>query len=367
MSTLAYYPGCSLRHSAEEFDSTTRTLLKALDIDVQEVPDWTCCGASPAHMTDHLLAQALSTRNLRQAALVSDEFMAPCPACYQREKTAEIEVHADDHLRAEVNSVMDAPYTDSVRVYNLPELLLDKVGADIIAGLVKTDLSQLKVVPYYGCLLGRPSELTGECDNEQPMRMDVLLEAVGVDVKWWNYKTECCGASVGVPKKIIQQRLTGKLLEQAVHAGADAIVTACPLCHQNLDMRQAQTNSALGTSYNMPVLYLTQVMGLALGFTADEMMLEKHAVDPRPLVKKAIAEAVELKAEEARKEAEKAAKAKAKAEKEAAEASAPAGTPAAPEAPAGTGAAPDTGAVELSATTSDTGGESAANDTEATS
>lgn len=367
MSTLAYYPGCSLRHSAEEFDSTTRTLLKALDIDVQEVPDWTCCGASPAHMTDHLLAQALSTRNLRQAALVSDEFMAPCPACYQREKTAEIEVHADDHLRAEVNSVMDAPYTDSVRVYNLPELLLDKVGADIIAGLVKTDLSQLKVVPYYGCLLGRPSELTGECDNEQPMRMDVLLEAVGVDVKWWNYKTECCGASVGVPKKIIQQRLTGKLLEQAVHAGADAIVTACPLCHQNLDMRQAQTNSALGTSYNMPVLYLTQVMGLALGFTADEMMLEKHAVDPRPLVKKAIAEAVELKAEEARKEAEKAAKAKAKAEKEAAEASAPAGTPAVPEAPAGTGAAPDTGAVELSAATSDTGGESAANDTEATS
>jgi heterodisulfide reductase subunit B len=318
MSAIAYYPGCSLRHSAEEFDTTTRTVLKALGVEVQEVPDWTCCGASPAHMTDHLLAQALATRNLRQAALVADEFMAPCPACYQREKSAEIEVHADDHLREEVNSVMDSPYTGNVRVFNLPELLLEKVGTEAIRGLVKTDLSQLKVVPYYGCLLGRPSDLTGECDNEQPMRMDVLLEAVGADVKWWNYKTECCGASVGVPKKIIQQRLTAKLYEQAEHAGADAIVTACPLCHQNLDMRQAQTNSALGTKYDIPVLYLTQVMGLAFGFDADEMMLGKHAVDPRPLVKQAVAAAAQLKAEEQRKAEEKAAKAKAKADKEAA-------------------------------------------------
>jgi len=377
MSTLAYYPGCSLRHSAEEFDSTTRTLLKALDIDVREVPDWTCCGASPAHMTDHLLAQALSTRNLRQAALISDEFMAPCPACYQREKNAEIEVHADDEFRAEVNSVMDKPYTGNVRVYNLPELLLEKVGPEVIAGLVKVDLCQLKVVPYYGCLLGRPSELTGECDSEQPMRMDVLLEAAGADVKWWNYKTECCGASVGVPKKIIQQRLTAKLLEQAVHAGADAIVTACPLCHQNLDMRQAQTNSALGTNYNMPVLYLTQVMGLALGFTADEMMLEKHAVDPRPLVKKAIADAAELKAEEARKAADKAAKAKAKAEKETAEAgtaersaaeSAAVEAPPAAEAPQAAEASAAAEAAEPPAPKSDTGGtDPTANDTEAAS
>lgn len=334
MTKLAYYPGCSLRHSAVEFDSTSRTIMQALGLDLEVVPDWTCCGASPAHMTDHLLAQTLSTRNLRQAATISEELVAPCPACYQREKSAEIEVHANDHLRAEINAIMDAPYTGTVRVYNLPELLLEKVGAETIAGLVKVDLSQLKVVPYYGCLLGRPSDLTGEVDNEQPMRMDVLLEAVGADVKWWNYKTECCGASVGVPKKIIQQQLTRKIFEQAVAAGADAIVTACPLCHQNLDMRQAQTNAALGTNFDIPVLYLTQVMGLALGFSVDEMMLEKHRVDPRPLVKSAIENAAALKAEEERKAAEKAAKAKAKAaadaEKAAQEATARAPDPAAP-------------------------------------
>ncbi|MCL5943076.1 MAG: CoB--CoM heterodisulfide reductase iron-sulfur subunit B family protein [Actinobacteria bacterium] len=316
MARLAYYPGCSLRHSAMEFDSATRTVLAALGLDLEVVPDWTCCGASPAHMTDHLLAQALATRNLRQAALVAQEMVAPCPACYQREKNAEVEVHADDALRAEVNAIMDAPYTGHVRVYNLPELLVDKVGLETIAGLVKTDLSQLKVVPYYGCLLGRPSDLTGECDNEQPMKMDQLLAAAGAEVKWWNYKTECCGASVGVPKKVIQQVLTRKILEQALHAGADAIVTACPLCHQNLDLRQAQVNSACGTSFSVPVLYLTQVIGLALGFTAEEMMLGKHAVDPRPLVQRAVTQAAELKAQAERKAAEKAAKAKAKAEKE---------------------------------------------------
>lgn len=316
MARLAYYPGCSLRHSAMEFDSATRTVLAALGLDLEVVPDWTCCGASPAHMTDHLLAQALATRNLRQAALVAEEMVAPCPACYQREKNAEVEVHADDALRAEVNAIMDAPYTGHVRVYNLPELLVDKVGLETIAGLVKTDLSQLKVVPYYGCLLGRPSDLTGECDNEQPMKMDQLLAAAGADVKWWNYKTECCGASVGVPKKVIQQVLTRKILEQALHAGADAIVTACPLCHQNLDLRQAQVNNACGTSFSVPVFYLSQVIGLALGFTAEEMMLGKHAVDPRPLVQQAVSQAAELKAEAERKAAEKAAKAKAKAEKE---------------------------------------------------
>jgi heterodisulfide reductase subunit B2 len=314
MAGLAYYPGCSLRHSAEEFDHSTQVVLKALGIDFEIVPDWTCCGASPAHMTDHALAQALAARNLRQAGTIADEFMAPCPACYQREKNAETELHEDEKLRAEVNELLDSPYEGNVKVYNLLELLKEKVGLEAIAGLVKTDLSQLKVVPYYGCLLARPSELTGECDNEQPMIMDQLLAAAGAEVVWWNFKTECCGASIGVPKKIIQQKLSAKILDQAIQVGADAIVTSCPLCHQNLDLRQPQMNSALGTNYSMPVLYLPQVIGLALGFTADEMMLSKHLRDPWPVIDAAVTKAAELKAEAERKAAEKAAKAKAKAE-----------------------------------------------------
>jgi len=332
--TLTYYPGCSLRHSSAEFDVSTRKVLEALGVTYAEIPDWTCCGSTPAHMMDHLLAQSLAARNLRQAALVGDEMLAPCPSCYQREKNAEIEIHASDEFRAEVNEMLDRPYDGRVKVYALPEYLTKFVGEEEIAARVKADLSQLKVVPYYGCLLGRPSELTGECDNEQPMMMDLILQAAGVDVKWWNYKTECCGASVGMPKMEIQRRLSGKVIEQALAAGAEAIVVCCPLCHVNLDLKQAQINSFLGTDYQVPILYLPQVLGLAFGLSAHDVMLHKNVVDPEPLIKRTIAEAAALKAEEERKAAQKAAKA---AAREAAKAAAPAETAAKAAAPAAGG------------------------------
>jgi len=310
--SLAYYPGCSLHKSSGEFDVATRKMLAVLGVEYKEVPDWTCCGSSPAHMMDHLLAQALAARNLRQAAEVGDELLVPCPSCYQREKNAELEIHKSDSFRAEVNEVLDRPYTGYVTVYALPEFLTKFVGEEKIAGLVKTDLSQLRVVPYYGCLLGRPGELTGESDIEQPMMMDLLLQAAGVDVKWWNYKTECCGASVGMPKMEIQRRLSGKILEQALAAGAEAIVVCCPLCHVNLDLKQAQINKFHGTDYKVPILYLPQVLGLALGLSADDVMLSKNVVDPTLLVNTAIQNARTIKAEEERKAAEKAAKAAAR-------------------------------------------------------
>jgi heterodisulfide reductase subunit B len=321
--TLAYYPGCSLHKSSAEYDVSVRKVLDILGVEVEEIPEWTCCGSSPAHMMDHLLAQALAARNLRQASLVGDELLAPCPSCFQREKNAEVEIHADDAFRAEVNAVLDRPYTGRVTVWSLPDYLMRFVGEEKIAALVKTDLSQLKVVPYYGCLLGRPGELTGEKDIEQPMMMDLLLQATGVDVKWWNYKTECCGASVGMPKAEIQRTLSGKILEQAMAAGAEAVVVACPLCHVNLDLKQSQINKALGTDYSVPILYLSQVMGIALGLSFDDVMLSKNVVDPAPLVKRAIAEGAAVRAEEERKATEKAAKEAAKAAKAATEGATP--------------------------------------------
>jgi heterodisulfide reductase subunit B len=321
--SLAYYPGCSLHKSSAEYDVSTRKMLAVLGVEYTEVPDWTCCGSSPAHMMDHLLAQALATRNLRQASHVGNDLLVPCPSCYQREKNAELEIRKKEGFRSEVNAILDSPYVGDVTAWTLPEFLMKFVGEEKVAGSVKTDLSQLRLVPYYGCLLGRPGELTGESDVEQPMMMDLLLQAAGADVKWWNYKTECCGASVGMPKMEIQRRLSGKILEQALAAGAEAIVVACPLCHVNLDLKQAQVNKFLGTDYNVPILYLSQVLGLAFGLSADDVMLSKNVVDPTPLVTAAIKKAAELKAEEERKAAERAAKAAAR-EKAAGESAAPA-------------------------------------------
>jgi len=300
VSRLTYYPGCSLRHSAAEFDRSTKLVLQAFGVDFVEVPDWTCCGSSPAHMTDHVLAQALAARNLRQAASVGDEMFAPCPSCYQREKDAELEIHGDPDFRAEVNQVLDRPYEGAVRVMTLPEVLMEKVGEERIRQAVKTDLVLLNVVPYYGCLLGRPYELISECDDEQPMIMDRLLTAAGAHVKFWNYKTECCGASVGMPKREIHRRLSRKVLDQAMQAGAEAIVVACPLCHQNLDLRQGQINATFGTDFHIPILYLTQVLGYALGFSAEQLLLGKHSVDPVPLLERAVREARDYREEESR-------------------------------------------------------------------
>lgn len=305
MSRLTYYPGCSLRHSAAEFDRSTKLVLQALGVDFVEIPDWTCCGSSPAHMTDHVLAQALAARNLRQAATVGDEMFAPCPSCFQREKDAELEIQEDPEFRAEVNELLDRPYEGAVRVMTLPEVLLEKAGEERIRAAVKTDLVLLNVVPYYGCLLGRPYELTSECDDEQPMTMDRLLSAAGVNVKYWNYKTECCGASVGMPKREIHRRLSRKVLDQAVQAGAEAVVVACPLCHQNLDLRQGQINTTFGTDFHMPVLYLTQIIGYALGFSSEQLLLDKHSVDPVPLLERVVKEAKAFREEEARVAAER--------------------------------------------------------------
>jgi heterodisulfide reductase subunit B len=224
-----------------------------------------------------------------QAAIVGNDMLVPCPSCYQRSKNAEVEIHASDAFRAEVNEMLDKPYTGRVTVWSLPEYLMKFVGEEKIASLVKTDLSQLKVVPYYGCLLGRPGELTGETDIEQPMMMDLLLQA----------------------------------------AGAEAIVVACPLCHVNLDLKQGQVNKALGTDYNVPILYLSQVIGLALGLSAEDVQLSKNVVDPTPLVIGAIKKGAEIRAEEERKAAEKAAKEAAKAAKAAEAAAEPAAEPAA--------------------------------------
>ena len=141
------------------------------------------------------------------------------------------------------------------------------------------------------------------------MMMDLLLQAAGVDVKWWNYKTECCGASVGMPKMEIERRLSGKVIQQALAAGAEAIVACCPLCHVNLDLKQDQINKYMGTDYRVPILYLPQVLGIAMGLSFDDVMLEKNVVDPRPLLKRAISDAAAVRAEEERKAAEKAAKA----------------------------------------------------------
>jgi heterodisulfide reductase subunit B len=274
--TWAYYPGCSLESSSRDFDLSSRAVLAALGADLVELPGWACCGGSSAHQVDHALGVALPARNLRLAEELGHDVVMPCPACSARHLVANTEL-ADPVKAKRINAVLDRPAAGSARVLNILEAL-DEGTRELSEATFRTRV-ELKVVPYYGCLLTRPGGKVAYDDPEEPVTMDRLLERVGTTVLPWSFKTECCGASLSFVEKDAVLVNSAKLLDMAVQAGAQAIVTACPLCHQNLDLRQAQLERREGKTFGMPVYYVTELLGLSLGFTPQELGIDLHAVD----------------------------------------------------------------------------------------
>jgi heterodisulfide reductase subunit B len=274
--TWAYYPGCSLEYSAKDFDRSSRAVLAALGAELVDIPGWTCCGGSSAHQVDHLLGLALPARNLRLVEELGHDVVMPCPACSAHHLVANAELA--DPVRAErVNAVLDKPAAGTARVLNVLEAL-DEVTRELPQDVFHTRVG-LKVVPYYGCLLTRPGGGLEFDDAENPVTMDRLLERSGATVLPWSFKTECCGASLSFVEKDAVLVNSAKLLDMAERAGAQAVVTACPLCHQNLDLRQAQLEKRAGRKFGMPVYYVTELLGLSLGLTPKELGIDLHAVD----------------------------------------------------------------------------------------
>lgn len=278
-----YYPGCSLKSTGRAYDESTRAVCAALGVELVELPDWACCGSSAASKTDRLLSLALSAQNLNLAAAASfDEMVTPCPYCFRRLKSADAEIAHNGELRKQVEAALGESYVGGVTVQNMLGLLRYEVGLEAIQARVTRPLRGLKVVAYYGCALTRPPALTGYDHPENPQSLDDTLRALGADVVAWNYKTECCGAGLAVPRTQIVTRLVGRIVEQARLAGADAIALACQLCQSNLDMRQQAT--AAQSAGPLPVLFFTQLMGIAFGLPAERLGLGYHMVDPRPLL-----------------------------------------------------------------------------------
>ncbi len=284
MSSLGYFPGCSLETSAREYDKSSRLVCRSLGIELQELPDWSCCGAHAAQHTRRKLSTALGARNLSIAANQGvDNIVTACPACYSHLKAAQTELADNPQFKEELKSDIGLNCDKQLGVYSLLEYL-SKVEPEKIKGLVKVNLSGLQVVAYYGCLLVRPPELTGFDDPENPVSMDNLLSLAGVKVLPWDFKVQCCGASLVISDPAIQLNLSGDILEMAHLAGAQAIVVACPLCHINLEVRQGRINKARGSKFNLPVLYFTQLLGLAFGASPQELGIDKHMVDAMPLL-----------------------------------------------------------------------------------
>lgn len=278
---LAYYPGCSLRSVSSEFNESALEVCRALGLDLVEPAGWTCCGSSAAHRSDHLKAASLPLRNLALMAEAGfEEVLVPCAACFSRFRCALHDVHERPQLRSQVEDQLGHPVRDEVRVWSLPDLLVEKVGLEAIATRVKQPLAGLKVVAYYGCLLTRPPAITGAVDHEYPTNLDRILRALGARVLDWSFKTDCCGGSLSLTQTPLALNLSRRILNGARAVGADLVAVACPLCHANLDMRQAQMR--LGEP--LPILYITQLMGVAFGLDPRHLALGKNLVDPQPLL-----------------------------------------------------------------------------------
>ena len=280
----AFFPGCSLESTAWDFAQSVRAVCGALDIELEDIPDWVCCGSTPAHTTNASLAVALPVTNLQKAQAMKRPVMTACASCYSRLRTANHTVCNEPDERKRVERVTGKPYDGSVEVRHLVDVLVNDLGVDAIRAKIRRPLKGLKVACYYGCLLTRPPGIVAFDKAEHPECMEKLLAVTGAQPVEWPYKTECCGAALSITRTDIVSRLGHKLLSMARQAGAQCLAVACPLCEANLDLRQADAAKSHGPLPDTPILYVTQLLGLALGLSEEDVGLDALTISASPLL-----------------------------------------------------------------------------------
>ena len=280
-----YYPGCSLHGTAKEFALSIEECCRGMGLGLKEVPDWNCCGATAGHQTTEELDLALAVRVLGLAEQNNlSPLLVPCAACYSRLKLANIKITKDSELLKRINELVGQNYGGTVSVKHLTEVLID--NKEPLKSSVVRPLTGIKIACYYGCLLARPPEVADFDDAENPVTMDQIVTILGAEPLDWSHKTECCGASFTLSKTDITLRLVGNILEAAELAHADAIAVACPLCHANLDMRQAMAGQRNKKEYGIPIIYISQLVGLAQGKDYHSLGLDKHMVSTTSFVER---------------------------------------------------------------------------------
>lgn len=276
---IGFYPGCSLKGTSSEYAQSTLALAKAFDINLKEITDWNCCGATAAHNLNHELSVALPARVLALAERDGmTEIVVPCAACYNRLSVTQHELNKDKELKARVENILQMQLSGNIEIMNVMQFI-DKYIADKIEEKVTKPFDQ-QVVCYYGCLLVRPQEVLNFDRLEDPQSMDTLMTKIGATPMEWGYKTECCGAGFSVSRTDIVAKLSGRIVKDAVDRGAKAIIVACPMCQSNLDMRRPHIDSYLKMKTDIPAMYITQAIGLAVGISREELGLKKLFVAP---------------------------------------------------------------------------------------
>ena len=276
---VSYYPGCSLEGTAIDYADSIAAVAPLLDVELAELEDWNCCGASAAHSINHILALDLPVRNLLIAGQAGQDLVVPCALCFNRLKVAEKALAGPEGEKWGPLPAHPFKIWDLLDYLSQPALLKD------LKQKVVRPLAGLKAVCYYGCLVARPPRVTDKEACENPRNMEALLQVLGAEPIDWSFKTDCCGAGLAVSRPDIIDTLVQRLYDRALAAEAECLVVSCQMCQANLDIPQKRIGKKAGRDYYLPVLYFTELIGLALGYRDVETWLAKHLVDPRPLLR----------------------------------------------------------------------------------
>jgi len=278
---LSYYPGCSLQGTARDYAESIHGVCAALDIELEEIPDWNCCGATAAHSVNQRASIGLAARTLNLAAkLPHRDMLVPCPMCFNRLKTGAWTLQGDYRHRYPIKLEKPLPH-----IWDLADFFATPKMLETTVKHVKNPLEGLKVVCYYGCMANRPPEITEAKNFEDPQALDRIVNNLGAGAIDWPFKTDCCGASQALSRLDIVTQLVGKLFDMAQRVGAQAIVVSCQMCQANLDMYQEKIQADWGKHFSMPVYYFTELIGLASELKGVKKWLSRHITDPFPLLR----------------------------------------------------------------------------------
>lgn len=280
MTVFSYYPGCALQAMSWDYRESIKAVASFLELELRELPDWTCCGATAAHSLDEAMSIALPLRNLVAAERLGLDLAVACPMCFKRLVTCRIKLR-------EAPAEIRKDFAFEHRILDLARFIATEEMLVRIRRLVRHPLAGIRMVSFYGCQVVRPPKITGHEDYENPQHLDRLVAAAGAEPVDWSFKATCCGASMGIPHREIGRDLIAKLLAHAYASGAQAIVACCPLCQSNLDLYQPELrrqHEGLRRHPPLPILYYTEILAIAFGQETVRAGLKSHLVDPRPLI-----------------------------------------------------------------------------------
>jgi heterodisulfide reductase subunit B len=286
MKKYAYYPGCSLEKLASSYHKSALETTRVFDIELQELDDWNCCGATTYFHVDQLLAYALVSRNLALAEKQGLDLVAPCSACYKNAFFTNQLLKEDKDLAEHINFALeedDLQFNGQINVYHLIEVFAE-IGPEAVAEKVTNPLKGLSIAPYYGCQIVRPRKDTEGV--EDPHFFEELIKAIGAESTYFPERLRCCGGSLIMTNRDAALDMVQILLASAEKHGADVIATACPMCQVNLECYQNAVNEQFGTEFHLPILYFTQLLGLALGISPKDLGFGVELVSAKPIFKK---------------------------------------------------------------------------------